>query len=76
MQKSGVRVTRDATKEMRTIPKARRHVWGLSSIGASRTANLIGDSDRLHLALDPRRIRARDLGGIGRCSRLRPQRLH
>ena len=47
---------------MRTIPKARKDVWGLSSIGVLRTANLIGDSDRLHLALDPRRTRTRDLG--------------
>jgi hypothetical protein len=62
-RKSGSSVARDATKEMRTTPKARRDVCSLSNVGASRTAKLIGHSDRLDLTLDSRRDHARDRGG-------------
>jgi hypothetical protein len=58
--KSGSSVARNATKEKRTTPKARRDVCSLSNVGASRTAKLIGDSDRLNSALDSRRARTRD----------------
>lgn len=60
MSKSGSSVARNATKEKRTTPKARRDVCSLSNVGASRTAKLIGDSDRLNSALDSRRPRTRD----------------
>jgi len=63
-RKSGSSVARDATKEIRTTPKARRDVRSLSNVGASRTAKLIGDSDRLDSTLDLRRAHTRDLGGI------------
>lgn len=64
MEKSGSRVAQNATKEMRTTLKARRDVCSLSNVGASRTAKLIGDSDRLGLTLDSPRTHPRDLGGI------------
>jgi|SRR5690242_14001634 len=61
--KSGSWVARNATKEMRTTPKARRHVCSLSNVGASRTAKLIGDSDRLNSTLNAR-TQPRDRAGI------------
>lgn len=64
MGKSGPRVARDATKEMRTTLKARTDVCSLSNVGASRTAKLIGHSDRLRLTLDSQRAHPRDQGGI------------